>query len=36
MKLVSCDGAWSITGTGSERAKIAYAVIDGDKISYEF
>jgi hypothetical protein len=36
MKLVSRNGEWSITGTGSERAKIAYAVIDGDKISYEF
>jgi hypothetical protein len=36
MKLVCSSGAWSITGTGSERAKIAYAVIDGDKISYEF
>jgi hypothetical protein len=36
MNLVSRNGAWSITGTGSERAKIAYAVVDGDKISYEF
>jgi hypothetical protein len=36
MKLLSSNGGWSITGIGSERAKIAYAVIDGDKISYEF
>jgi len=36
MKLVSSDGAWRIEGPGSERAKIAYAVIDGDKLSYEF
>lgn len=36
MKLVPCNGAWRIEGPGNERARIAYAVIDGDKISYEF
>ena len=35
MKLVHCDGEWRIEGPGSERARIAYAVADGDKISYE-
>jgi hypothetical protein len=36
MKLVTSGAAWRIEGPGNERAKIAYAVIDGDKMSYEF
>jgi hypothetical protein len=35
MKLVSSGGDWHIEGPGSERAKIAYAVVDGDKISFQ-
>jgi hypothetical protein len=36
MKLVQSSGTWRIEGPGNERARIAYAVIDGEKISYEF
>jgi len=35
MKLVRDNGAWRIEGPGKERARIAYAAVNGDKISYE-
>ena len=35
MKLVRDNGAWRIEGPGKERARIAYAAVDGGKISYE-
>jgi len=35
MKIVASQGALRIEGPGSEQARIAYAVVDGDKISYE-
>jgi hypothetical protein len=34
MSLVSTDGKWHIEGSGSERARIAYARIDGDTLVY--
>lgn len=34
MKLVRDNGAWRIEGPGKERARIAYAAVDGGKISY--
>jgi hypothetical protein len=33
--LVNVNGSWQIEGNGSERARLAYAVRDGDRISYE-
>jgi len=35
LKLVNVEGAWRIEGQGSERARIAYAVIVNDALSYE-
>jgi len=35
MKLVRDNGAWRIDGPGKERARIAYAAVDGGEISYE-
>jgi len=29
------SGGWRIEGPGKERARIAYAAVDGGKISYE-
>lgn len=34
MTLVQQDGAWQICGPGSQRARIAYAQLDGDGIRY--
>ena len=34
MKLVRTGAAWTITGPGSERARIAYAHVEGDRIRY--
>jgi hypothetical protein len=34
MKLVSVAGAWRIEGQGSERARLAYAVLNQGKLSY--
>jgi len=33
--LVRVDGKWEILGDGSERARLAYAVMENDRISYE-
>ena len=35
MRLVNLGGSWRIQGKGSERAKLAYAVVDDDRIAYE-
>jgi hypothetical protein len=35
MKLVASETGWRIEGIGSERAKIAYACLDGDQLVYE-
>jgi peptidoglycan/xylan/chitin deacetylase (PgdA/CDA1 family) len=35
LKLEQKGDTWAITGTGSERARIAYAVCDGHGLSYE-
>lgn len=34
MKLVLEDGMWRIEGRGQERARLAYACVDGDRIVY--
>jgi hypothetical protein len=36
MNLVDEGGSWRIEGKGSERARIAYAVLVDDKVVYEF
>lgn len=35
MKLVSRGGEWEIVGPGKERARLAYAVLDGGRLVYE-
>jgi hypothetical protein len=35
MSLVNEGGSWRIEGNGSERARIAYAVLVDDRIVYE-
>lgn len=35
MKLVQKGSCWEIEGPGKERARIAYAVLDGDRLDYE-
>lgn len=34
MRIVRSEGGWTIVGEGSDRARIAYAYLDGDKIGY--
>lgn len=34
MKLVCEGGKWRVEGPGSERARIAYATLDGDRVAY--
>jgi hypothetical protein len=34
MKLVSKGGRWTIEGAGRERARVACATLDGDKVTY--
>jgi hypothetical protein len=36
MALVRNGSTWCIEGPGSDRAKIAYAVLDGDSVAYRF
>jgi hypothetical protein len=36
MKLVSQAGKWRIEGEDSQRARIAYASLAGDRLAYEF
>jgi hypothetical protein len=35
LNLVMADGTWRIEGAGSKRARLAYAVLDGDRLRYE-
>lgn len=34
MKLECRDGRWQVEGVGSERARVAFASLDGDRLSY--
>ena len=34
MKLVSCGAGWRVEGAGSDRARIAYAAMEGDRLRY--
>lgn len=36
MELVARDGEWRIEGQGSERARIAYATLSNDRLTYAF
>jgi hypothetical protein len=36
MKLVQCNGTWKIEGLGKERARIAYASNDDDRLAISF
>ncbi len=36
MTIVCEAGRWRIKGLGQERARLAYACLDGDQISYTF
>ena len=36
MKLVPDGASWRIKGPGCERARVAYARLDGDRVVYEF
>jgi hypothetical protein len=36
LHLVEREGSWTIEGLGSERARIAFAILDGEDIRYEF
>jgi hypothetical protein len=35
MNLIQRDGNWVVEGPEKERARIAYAVIDGDRVVYD-
>jgi len=35
MRLAPHDGGWKVVGEGSERARVAYAVLNGDQLAYE-
>ncbi len=35
LKLSAKNGCWQMEGPGKERARIAYAVLDGDRLTYE-
>jgi len=35
MKLASRGNEWEIVGPGKERARLAYAILDGDRLAYE-
>jgi len=35
MSVTETGGAWRIVGAGSERAKLAYALLEGDTVRYE-
>jgi hypothetical protein len=35
MELVPCGNGWKISGPGSERARIAYAVLENGHLKYE-
>jgi hypothetical protein len=35
LNLIDVNGSWQIRGEGSNRAKLAYAVLDNDRVRYE-
>jgi hypothetical protein len=35
MKVVPREGGWQIVGPEKERARLAYAVLDGGRLKYE-
>lgn len=35
MEVVPCKGGWEIKGPEKERARLAYALLDGDRVRYE-
>lgn len=35
MKLVQKDGSWEIEGPEAEKARIAFAAVEGDRLTYE-
>jgi hypothetical protein len=35
LNLINAEGTWRIEGKGSERARIAYAVLVNDTLTYE-
>jgi len=35
MQLVPCESGWEIVGPEKERARLAYAVLNGDRVTYE-
>jgi hypothetical protein len=35
MKLVQKGGCWEVEGLGAERARVAFAVVEGDRLIYE-
>jgi hypothetical protein len=35
MRLVPDGNSWRVEGPGSERARVAYARLDGDRVVYE-
>jgi hypothetical protein len=36
MEIFKVDGHWRIRGRQAERARIAYAALDGDRVVYRF
>ncbi len=36
MKLVRTNGSWNVEGPGSDRARVAYARVSGDTVTYSF
>ena len=36
MRLVPDGDSWRIEGAGSERARVAYARLEGERVVYEF
>jgi hypothetical protein len=36
MQLVQKDGNWTVEGPHSERAQVAFAVLDNGQLRYEF
>jgi hypothetical protein len=36
MRLIRCGGGWRVEGPGSDRARVAHATLDGDRLVYRF
>jgi hypothetical protein len=35
MELIPRGNDWEVTGTGKEKARIAYAVLEGGRLTYQ-